>query len=129
MHLLKYFDIQYALLVWETKERFFELMDKFFNDEIDYSDFVIEIEELRDAIEEVCQNLEKNLVILSPLEKAVDFCDLLDEIYDFCDSTDSDSFVFSETYPSDPTYKPSAKTRKTLKNLYDRAKNFVEINS
>ena len=131
LYLLYHSAIQYSLLVWETRDQFFELVEKFFNKEMNFFVFCVEIENLSERLDKVCTNLEDNLVILSPLEKAADFCDLIDEIYDFCESLEPESFVFKNNGEPNPAHNHelSEEFQEELKTLYHKAKNFAEMNS
>ena len=130
-YLLYHSAIQYSLLVWETRDQFFALVEKFFNKEMNFFVFCVEIENLSERLDKVCTNLEDNLVILSPLEHAADFCNLIDEIYDFCESLEPESFVFKNNGAPNPVhnYELSDEFQEELKTLYHKAKNFADMNS
>ena len=130
--LMQYSFIQYSVLLWETRDQYFELIEKFFNREIHFFDFCSESEKMGEILDEICKKLEDNFVILSPLEKAVDFCNLIEEIYDLCESMDPDSqLVFTDNNETDPArkFEPSAEFQEELKTLYHKAKNFADMNS
>ena len=106
-----YQDIFYSVLAWETRDEIFDLLDQFINKQIDVYKFAFLFEERDQLTLEALEILEKNLIILSSNEKAVDFANHLEKIEEYCELTSDENFGL-------------AQFRKFIKKVYSEIEKF-----
>jgi len=109
-----------AMLDWETKEQYIDLLEKLISRKIDAFQFYIEFRERSDSNGKVYDSLKANFLLLSPHEKAKEFSNFICEIMDCCYSY-SEVFESYESIGSD-----HLKFRNNMEEIYLKIQKFLK---
>lgn len=88
--LLKYSVIMNSHIHWENSDQYLKLMENFVHERISGSDFENQFLKIYNAVHDVSDLLEENLILLHPNEKADGFYLLTEDAFSACESFNPD---------------------------------------
>jgi hypothetical protein len=108
-------------LGWEARDHYFQLLEKFVEEKIDFGEFFSAFDEISKLNDEVSDILESNLILLSPHPKSLDFSNFIGDILDECAIYNPDPEPFRCEYELNET-----EFRNSMEEIYLRRKKFIE---
>lgn len=131
--LLRYSAKTYGQLEWESRDFYAELMNKFLNGKISEGTLKIGFLKIQESHEQVQQELESNLIILSPNPNSDSVADLIEEFYWVLEDISVDSTLSLEELESlikENKYEEAEKKKKfeiynSVKKIYLKIKKYL----
>ena len=111
-----------STLDWETKEQYFDLLEKLISGKINSFQFYIEFKKRNDSNSEVFDSLTANFLLLSPHDKSEEFSNFISEIMDFCYSY---SEVFESYVPGEKMDSYDLEFRNSMEKIYLKIQKFL----
>ena len=116
-----YSNILIDQLNWEIRDQYLELLEDYMEKKIDSFNFRIKFCERYESIGKIANQLQSNLVFISPDENSLDFGDLLSRIESCCKAYSDDAEPFRSKFEiGDLEFQTS------IKKIYLEIQNFLE---